>query len=120
MVALSSFEAKLRGMAKGMCELLWLKNLLIEIGFAPNLEMDLFCDNKIAIDISHNPVQHDRTKYVEVDRRFIRQNLDVRIIRFPFVKSKDQLVDILMKVLCSKVFHNSLNKLGMKDLHALT
>ena len=76
MVALSSSEAKLRGMAKGMCELLWLKNLLIEIGFAPNREMNLLCDNKTAIDISHNLVQHDRTKYVEVNRHFIRQNLD--------------------------------------------
>ena len=58
-VALSSFEAKLRGMAKGMCELLWLKNLLSEIGFAPNREMNLLCANKTAIDIYHNPGQHD-------------------------------------------------------------
>ena len=57
---------------------------------------------------------------MEVDRHFIRQNLDVRIIRFPFVKSEDKFVDILMKVVCNKVFHNSLNKLGMKDLYALT
>jgi hypothetical protein len=32
----------------------------------------LFCDNKAAIDISHNHVQHDRTKHVEVDRHFIK------------------------------------------------
>ena len=55
-VALSRAEAEFRGMAKGLCELLWLRRLLIEIGFAPNSEMDLFCDNKAAIDISHNLV----------------------------------------------------------------
>jgi hypothetical protein len=52
-VALSSAEAEFRGMAKGLCELLWLKRLLMNIGFTPSFEMNLFCDNKAAIDISH-------------------------------------------------------------------
>ena len=51
--------------------------------------MDLFCDNKATIDISHNPIQHDHTKHVEVDRHFIKQNFKTKIIRFPFVKSKN-------------------------------
>ena len=33
--------------------------------------MKLYCDNKAARDIAHNPIQHDRTKHVEVDRHFI-------------------------------------------------
>ena len=119
-VALSSAEAEFRGMAKGLCELLWLKRLLAEIGFAPKSEMNLFCDNKAAIDISHNPVQHDRTKHVEVDRHFIKYNLKTNIIRFPFVKSEDQLADILTKAVSSKDFHNSLIKLRMKDPYAST
>ena len=55
-VALSSAEAEFRGMAKGFCELLWLRRLLMEIGFGASMEMNLFCDNKVAIDISKNPV----------------------------------------------------------------
>ena len=38
--------------------------------------MKLFCDNKAACDIAHNPMQHDRTKHVEVDRFFIKEKLD--------------------------------------------
>ena len=53
---LSSVEAKLRRMAKGLYELLWLKRLLIEIGFAPSFKMNLLCDNKATINISHNPI----------------------------------------------------------------
>ena len=67
-------------MAKGLCKILWLRNLLTGIGFAPIGEMNLLCDNKAAIDISHNPVQHDRTKHVKVDKHFIRRNLDERIV----------------------------------------
>ncbi|RVX03304.1 Retrovirus-related Pol polyprotein from transposon RE1 [Vitis vinifera] len=51
-VALSSAEAKFRGMAKELCELLWIKRLLIKLGFASVSEIDLFCDNKAAIAIS--------------------------------------------------------------------
>jgi hypothetical protein len=119
-VALSSAEAEFRGMSKGLCELLWLRKLLAEIGFAPTSEMDLFCDNKAAISISHNPVQHDRTKHVEVNRHFIKENLEAKIIRFPFVKSKDQLADILTKAVSSKDFYNSLGKLCMRDIYAPT
>ena len=120
MVALSSAEVEFRGMAKGLCELLWLRRLLTEIGFAPDSEMKLFCDNKAAIDISHNPIQHDRTKHVEVDRHFIKQNLDAKIIQIPFVKSEDQLADILTKAVSSKIFHHSLDKLGLIDIYVPT
>ena len=82
--------------------------------------MNLLCDNKATIDVAHNPVQYDRTKHVEVDQHFIKQNLEAKIIRFPFVKSEDQLADILTKAVCSKVFHNSLDKLGISNIYAPT
>ncbi|KAB2627810.1 hypothetical protein D8674_032605 [Pyrus ussuriensis x Pyrus communis] len=112
--------AEYRGMAKGVCELLWLQRLLGELGYSSNSALDLFCDNKAAIDISHNPIQHDRTKHVEVDRHFIKEKLDGNIIQFPFVKSEDQLADILTKTIASQVFYNSLVKLGMNDIYAPT
>ena len=65
-VALSSVEAEFRGIAKGITEVLWIRKLLTELGFKQN-SCELNCDNKAAISISENPVQHDRTKHVEVD-----------------------------------------------------
>lgn len=82
--------------------------------------MNLFCDNKAAIAVAHNPVQHDRTKHVEVDRHFLKQKLEDKVIQFPFVKSEDQLADILTKVVSSKIFHNSFDKLGIDDIYAPT
>ncbi|BBH01926.1 ABC-2 type transporter family protein, partial [Prunus dulcis] len=73
-VSRSSAEAEYRGMAHGVCELLWIRNLLEELGFKPKHAMQLNCDNKAAIDIAHNPVQHDRTKHVEVDRISLRRS----------------------------------------------
>ena len=51
-VALSSAEAEFRGMTKGICELLWLRKLLTELGYKPTSTMNLFCDNKAAIAIA--------------------------------------------------------------------
>ncbi|RVW79649.1 Retrovirus-related Pol polyprotein from transposon RE1 [Vitis vinifera] len=65
-VSRSSVEAEFRGMALGLCEALWLRLLLQNLGYLSRQPIRLFCDNKAACDIAHNPVQHDRTKHVEV------------------------------------------------------
>ncbi|KAM2174561.1 hypothetical protein PS2_033857 [Malus domestica] len=119
-VARSSAEAEFRGMSHGVCELLWLKKLLRDLGFKPKCAMKLHCDNKAAIEIAHNPVQHDRTKHVKIDRHFIKKKLDAGIIMFPFVRSEDQLADALTKTVSNSVVSNSLDKLGMRDIFAST
>ena len=119
-VARSSAEAEYRGMALGVCELLWLRNILRDLGIKPQETMKLYCDNTSAIAIAHNPIQHDRTKHVEVDRHFIKEKLDAGIITFPFVKSEDQLANVLTKALASNAFDDSLSKFGMCDIHAPT
>lgn len=87
-VALSSAEAEFRGMAKGVCELLWLQKLMIELRYPPGLPMSLYCDNKAAIEIAQNPVQHDRTKHIEIDRHFIKEKLEAKSLQLPYVKSE--------------------------------
>ena len=113
MVALSSAEAEFRGVAKGITEILWLKKLLCELNFPPTEACKLFCDNKAAIGISENPVQHDRTKHVEIDRHFIKEKLEKKIIHIPHVKSEDQLADILTKAVPAEVFETTLTELGI-------
>ena len=117
-VARSSAEAKFRAMAQGICELLWIQIVLTDLGFGPNDSMKLYYDSKSAISIAHNPVQHDRTKYVEIDRHFIKEKLNCGSICTPFVKSGEQLADVLTKSLASRSFHFILSKLGIRDIVA--
>ena len=58
-VARSNAEAEYRGMAQAVCELLWLRNLLKNLGYNQEQPMPLYCDNTTTIEIAHNPVQHD-------------------------------------------------------------
>ncbi|KAI5312161.1 hypothetical protein L3X38_041334 [Prunus dulcis] len=85
-VSRSNTEVEYRGMAHRVCELLWIKRLLTELVFKPKNPMELHCDNKSAISVAHNPVQHDRTKHVEVDRHFIKEKIEKKIIRLPFIR----------------------------------
>ena len=117
---LSSEEVEIRGIVKGFCELIGLKGLLEEIGYPSNYTMNLYCENKSTIKIAHNIVQHDRMKHVEVDDHFIKEKLETKIVQFPFVKSKDQLADMLTKVVSSKGFFNLLDQLGIGDIYAPT
>ena len=82
--------------------------------------MKLYCDNKVACDISHNPVQHDRTKHVEVDRHFIKEKLEAKLIEVPHVRSQDQLPDVLTKAVSNQAFNGCLDKLGMSDIYTST
>ena len=66
-VTLLGVEAEFKGMAKGLCEFLWLKRQLTEIGLAPNTEMNLFCDNNATMDISHNLIQHVLNTLRQID-----------------------------------------------------
>jgi len=79
-VAISSAKAEFKVMAQGVCELLWMKIILDDLKIKYEAPMSLASDNTSAINIAHNPVQHDRTKHVEIDRHFIKEKLDNGLI----------------------------------------
>ena len=57
--------------------------------------MKVFCDNKAAIAIAHNPILHDRTKHVEVDKHFMMEKLEEGLICTSYIPTDEQVADIL-------------------------
>lgn len=112
-VSRSSAEADNRAMAEVLCELKWLKSLLKEFGISHDQPMTIKCDSLAAIHISANPVFHERTKHVESDCHFVRDDLVAGIIETTHVPSASQLADILTKALGRKEFDIFLYKLGI-------
>lgn len=96
-VARSSAEAEYRAMAVSLCEMIWVRGLLTELCLFRGEPIQLWCDNKSAINIANNPVQHDRTKHVEIDRFFIKEQLNSGGFTLKYVKSGEQLADGLTK-----------------------
>ena len=79
--------------------------------------MTVLCDNKATISIAKNPVQHDRTKHVEIDRHFIKEKLEGGTIRLVYIPSSRQTADILTKALPKATYENMKSKLGMLDIY---
>jgi hypothetical protein len=117
-VARSTAEAELRSMASGLCELLWLQLLLTELRLYQGTPLQLYCDNQATINIVNNPVQHDRTKHIEIDRHFIKEKLDEGALHISFVKTGDQLADVLTKGVNATCFIRICDKMGLLDIFA--
>ncbi|CAL2266780.1 unnamed protein product [Prunus armeniaca] len=75
--------------------------------------MELYCDNQAAREIANNLVQHDITKHLKWIRHYIKEKLVDKLIDIPFVKSEEQLADVLTHGVSAKVFYDSLDKLGI-------
>src|SRR6266508_3634192 len=104
-------------MAHGLSEMLWTRNLLEELKILKDSCMNVWCDNKSAISIANNPVQHDRTKHVEIDRFFLKEKLDDGTLELSYVSSGSQVADCLTKGLGVKKCNMSCNKMGMIDIY---
>lgn len=115
-VARSSSEAEFRSVAHGICEVLWVKRILDELKISSPSPIKAYCDNKAAISIAHNPVLHDITKHVEVDKHFIKEKIESGQICMTYISTDDQVVDILTKGLTKKQFKKLTSKLAMEDI----
>ena len=115
-MALSTTEAEYRAMVLSVSEMIWMKGLLSELQVWRNNLLVLHCDNKSAINIANNPVQHDRTKHVEIDMFFIKKKLDGRMLKLEYIKSSEQLVDCFSKGLGPSDGATICNKMDIIDI----
>lgn len=85
-VSRSSAEAEYRGVAHAVAESCWLRQLLTELNHAPKRATIIYCDNVSAMYLSSNPVQHQRTKHIEIDLHFVRHRVslgEVKVLHVP-------------------------------------
>ncbi|GMP88706.1 hypothetical protein CsSME_00040591 [Camellia sinensis var. sinensis] len=90
--------------------------ILEELKLSHPTPMKVYCDNKAAISIAHNPVLHDRTKHIEVDKHFIKEKINAGIICMTYLPTGEQLADVLTKGLHKKQFDKLTSKLAMEDI----
>ncbi|GKB50906.1 retrovirus-related pol polyprotein from transposon TNT 1-94, partial [Tanacetum coccineum] len=97
----------------GCCaQVLWIRTQLTDYGFFYD-KVPIYCDSKSAIAISCNPVQHTRTKHIDVRYHFIKDHVEKGTIELYFVGTEFQLADLFTKSLPEARFKFLVEKLGM-------
>ena len=119
-ISRSSAESEYRAMTQSMCEIMWLPQLLMEIGIMTVVTTKLWCDNQVSLHIASNPVFHERTKHIEIDCYFASEKIHLNLIYIGYVKTGEQLSDIFTKTLSGDRVFYLCNKLGMIDIYAST
>ncbi|GKB74693.1 retrovirus-related pol polyprotein from transposon TNT 1-94 [Tanacetum coccineum] len=97
-LAISTIEAGYVSTGKACQQALWMKQALIDYDVRLD-DVPIMCDNKGAIDLSKNPVQHSRTTHIEIRHHVLRDNVQKRHILIKKVSSFDNIADILTKPL---------------------
>ncbi|GKA76077.1 ribonuclease H-like domain-containing protein, partial [Tanacetum coccineum] len=90
----STSEAEYRGVANVVAETCWLRNLLRELHNPLSSATLFYYDNVSAVYLSYNPVQHQRTKNIEIDIHFVRDLVVAGQVRELHVLSRYQFADI--------------------------
>ena len=114
-VALSTTEAEY--VAAGSCcaQALYMKQQLEDFGIFLD-HIPIWCDNTSAINLTKNPIQHSRTKHIEIRHHFLRDHVQKGDIVVEFIRSEDQLADIFTKPLQEDQFGRLRRELGMTRL----
>ncbi|GJX14329.1 copia protein [Tanacetum coccineum] len=113
-LAISTTEAEYVSAEKACQQALWMKQALIDYGVRLD-DIPIMCDNKRAIDLSKNLVQHSRTKHIEIRHHFLRDNVQKGNISIEKVSSEDNIADILTKPLKCEPFNYLHLGLGMME-----
>ena len=117
-VSLSSAEAELRALKKGVCEEMWLKDILTYLRLCSSRPMIVYSDSQSAIAMAKNPIHHDRNKHAKIDRHYIKEKINTGAISPEYIPSLKQTADILTKGLHGPQFQALTSKLGMINIYA--
>ncbi|GJT72908.1 hypothetical protein Tco_1032194 [Tanacetum coccineum] len=113
-LAISTTEAEYVSAGKACQQALWMKKALIDYDVRLD-DVPIMCDNKGAIDLSKNSVQHSRTKHIKIRHHFIRDNVQKGHVSIEKVTSVDNIADILTKPLKRESFNHLRLGLGMME-----
>ncbi|KAK4347064.1 hypothetical protein RND71_033403 [Anisodus tanguticus] len=116
----SSAEAEYQGVANVVSESCWLRNLLLEVHCPIQKATLVYCDNISAIYLSGNPVQHQRTKHIEMDIHFVREKVAKGQVRVCHVPSHYQIANIFTKGLPAVLFEDFRDSLSVRKPPAMT
>ncbi|GJS73425.1 ribonuclease H-like domain-containing protein [Tanacetum coccineum] len=110
----SSTKANYRSMTSATCKVTWILQIMKDLNVKSLVPVNLYSDNKSAMQIAANPIMHEKIKHFDIDVHFVREKVSSRLIGTLKVDSKKNINDILTKALRSFQLGFLTKKLGTK------
>ena len=98
-VALSTCEAEYIAISSAAYQSLWISLLIKELMSVEENLVRILVDNKSAMELTRNPVYHNRRKHIDTRHHFIRDCIEEGLIKLDYVRTEDQLADLFTKLL---------------------
>ncbi|GJT46141.1 hypothetical protein Tco_0954856 [Tanacetum coccineum] len=110
---MSTVEAKYVSLSACCAQVIWMRTQLLDYGYKYNRIL-MYCDSKSAIAISCNPVQHSKTKHIDIRYHFIKEHVEKGTVEIYFVGTEYQLADLFTKALLKERFEYLVHRIGLE------
>ncbi|GJV88240.1 retrovirus-related pol polyprotein from transposon TNT 1-94 [Tanacetum coccineum] len=111
--AMSTAEAEYVSLSACCAQVIWMRTQLLDYGYKYN-RIPMYCDSKSAIAISCNPVQHSKTKHIDIRYHFIKEHVEKGTVEIYFVGTEYQLADLFTKALPKERFEYLVHRIDMR------
>jgi hypothetical protein len=118
-IATSTCEAEFMAQVEVIKELLWLKNLLTELGVKIKLPIPMYCDNRAAKALLKNPVNHEASKHIDIKSKFIAYHVSDGWMDPRDVGTDNNLADIFTKVVSPPTHRRLVPKMMTRHQHVI-
>jgi hypothetical protein len=114
-VALSTAEAEYMALSLAVQTVIWIRKLLKNFGVSIEKPTTLYEDNQGCIAMAKNPVNHERTKHIDIRYHFVREKVEEGIVQVEYLETEEMLADILTKGLARDRHQKLCKKIGLCD-----
>jgi hypothetical protein len=96
-------------------ETIWMTKFMKELGYMKEKKaMVIQCDNQDVISLTKNPMQHARTKHIDVQHHFVQERVENGEITFEYCSTEDMVIDVLIKALPKEQYNKLITMFGLE------
>ena len=112
-IAQSTAESEYVAATINCTQIVWMKQMLTDIGITFNEPVVIHCDNTSTINMSKNMVMHSKTKHISIKYHFLRDKVEKKEIKLEYINTKEKIADIFTKPLLKDTFEYLRGMLGV-------
>lgn len=112
-ISQSIVEAEYVAETNNCNQIIWMEQMLMDIGIKFDEPIVIYCDNTSIVSMSKNLVLHSKIKHIEIKYHVVREKVVEKEVRLEYISTKEQIADIFTKPLPKDTFEYLRGMLGV-------